>query len=84
MLAQKYARERKKKNNRNYTDSEEILFDQEKDEKVTKFIYLRQTMHIRDTKTEEIYAGVKAAWSCFGKKKKKKKKERKKERTTSK
>ena len=37
-------------------------------EKVTKFKYLGQTTHPKDTTKEEIYARIRAACSCFGKK----------------
>ena len=52
----------------NHADSEDILLDQEKNEKVTEFKYLGQTTHLKDTTKEEIYAGIRAAYSCFGKK----------------
>ena len=52
----------------NHADSEDILIDQQKIEKVTKFKYLGQTTHLKDTTKEEIYARIRAAWSCFGKK----------------
>ena len=39
---------------------------------MTEFKYLGQTTHLKDTTNEEMYARIKAAWSCFGKKKKKK------------
>ena len=52
----------------NHTDSEDILIDQQKIEKVTEFKYLGQTTHLKDTTKEEIYARIRAAWSCFGKK----------------
>ena len=55
----------------NYADSEDILIDQQKkNEKVTEFKYLGQTTHLKDTTKEEIYARIRAAWSCFGKKRK--------------
>ena len=57
----------------NHADSEDILTDQQKLGKVTEFKYLGQNKHIKDTKKEEIYATIRAAWSCFQKKKKKKK-----------
>ena len=60
----------------NHADSEDILTDQQKIEKVTEFKYLGQNTHLKDTtKTgkKERYARIRAAWSCFGKKKKKKK-----------
>ena len=53
----------------NYADSEDILIDQQKIEKVTEFKYLEQTTHLKDTTKEEIYARIRAAWSCFGKNK---------------
>ena len=53
----------------NYADSEDILTDQQKIEKVTVFKYLRQTTHLKDTTKEEIYTRIRAAWSCFGKNK---------------
>ena len=52
-----------------HADSEDILTDQQKIEKVTEFKYLGQNTHLKDTTKEEIYARIKAAWSCFGKKK---------------
>ena len=52
----------------NHADSEDILIDQQKIEKVTEFKYLGQTTHLKDTTKEEIYARIRAAWSCFGKK----------------
>ena len=36
---------------------------------MTEFKYLGQTTHLKDTTKEEIYARIRAAWSCFGKKK---------------
>ena len=51
----------------NYADSEDILIGQQKIEKVTEFKYLGQTTHLKDTTKEEIYARIRAAWSCFGK-----------------
>ena len=54
----------------NHADSEDILIDQQKMETVTKFKYLGQTTHLKDTTKEEIYARIKAAWSCFRKKNK--------------
>ena len=36
---------------------------------VTEFKYLGQTTHLKDTTKEEIYARIRAAWSCFGKNK---------------
>ena len=56
----------------NHADSKDILIDQEKVENVTEFKCLGQTTHLKDTTKEEIYAGIRAAWSCFEKKKKKK------------
>ena len=53
----------------NHADSEEILVDQQKIEKVTEFKYLGQNTHLKDTTKEEIYARIRAAWSCFGKNK---------------
>ena len=50
----------------NYADSEDILIGQQKIEKVTEFKYLGQTTHLKDTTKEEIYARIRAAWSCFG------------------
>ena len=41
---------------------------------MTEFKYLGQTTHLKDTTKEEIYARIRAAWSCFGKKKTKTKK----------
>ena len=41
-----------------------------KTKKVTEFKYLGQNTHLKDTTKEEIYARIKAAWSCFGKKRK--------------
>ena len=38
-------------------------------EKVTEFKYLGQTTHLKDTTKKEIYARIRAAWSCFGKNK---------------
>ena len=55
----------------NHGDSEDLLIDQQKIEKVTEFKYLGQTTHLKDTAKEEIYARIRAAWRCFGKKKKK-------------
>ena len=54
----------------NHVDSEDtcILTDQEKMEKVTEFKYLGQTTHLKDTTIDEIYARIRAAWSCFGNK----------------
>ena len=59
----------------NHADSEEILTDQQKMEKVTECKYFGQNTHPKDTTKEEIYARIRAAWSCFGRKKKKKPKE---------
>ena len=53
----------------NHTDSEDILIDQQKIEKVTEFKNLGQTTHLKDTTKEEICARIRAAWSCFGKNK---------------
>ena len=53
----------------NHADSKDILIDQQKIEKVTEFKYLGQTTHLKDTTKEEIYARIRAAWSCFGKNK---------------
>ena len=52
----------------NHADSEAILIDQEKVEKVTEFKYLGQTTHLKDTTKEEIYVRIREAWSCFWKK----------------
>ena len=60
---------RKTKYMTNHADSEDILIDQQKFEKVTEFEYLRQNTHLKDTTKEEIYARIRAAWSCFGKSK---------------
>ena len=51
----------------NHADSEDILIDQLKIEKVTEFKYLGQTTHLKDTTKEEIYVRIRATWSCFGK-----------------
>ena len=51
----------------NYSDSEDILTDQGKNERVTEFKYLGQTTHIKDTAKEEIYARIRADWSCLEK-----------------
>ena len=51
----------------NHADSEDILIDQQTIEKVTEFKYLGQTTHLKDTTKEEIYARIRAVWSCFGK-----------------
>ena len=53
----------------NYVDNEDILIGQQKIEKVTEFKYLGQTTHLKDTTKEEIYARIRAGWSCFGKNK---------------
>ena len=53
----------------NHADSEDTLIDQQKMEKVTEFKYLRQITHLKDTTKEEIYARMRAAWSCLGKNK---------------
>ena len=50
----------------NHADSEDLLIDQQKIEKVTEFKCLGQTTHLKDTTKEEIYARIRAAWSCFG------------------
>ena len=52
----------------NHADSEDILIDQQTIEKVTEVKYLGQTTHLKDTTKEEIYAIIRAAWSCFEKK----------------
>ena len=52
----------------NDADSEDILIGQQKIEKVTEFKYHGQTTHLKDTIKEEIYARIRAVWSCFGKK----------------
>ena len=52
----------------NHADSEDILIDQQKIEKVTEFKYLGQTTHLKDTTKEEIHARIRAEWSCFEKK----------------
>ena len=51
----------------NHVGSEDILIDQQKNEKVTEFKYLGQTTHLKDTTKEGIYARIRAAWSCFRK-----------------
>ena len=51
-----------------HADNEDILIDQQKNEKVTEFKYLGQTTHLKNTTKEEIYARIRAASSCFGKK----------------
>ena len=51
----------------NHADSEDMLADQQKIEKRTEFKYLGQNTHLKDTTKEEIYAGIRAAWSCFAK-----------------
>ena len=53
----------------NHADSEDILIDQQKIEKMREFKYLGQTTHPKDTTKEEIYARIRAVWSCFGKNK---------------
>ena len=45
----------------NHEDSEEILTDQQKIEKVTEFKYIGQNTHLKDTTKEEIYARIRAA-----------------------
>ena len=35
---------------------------------MTKVIYLGQTTHLKDATKEEVYARIRAAWSCFEKK----------------
>ena len=40
----------------NHADSEDILIDQQKIEKVTEFKYLGQTTHLKDTTKEVIIA----------------------------
>ena len=57
----------KKKYTTNHADSEDILKDQQKVEKVTEFKYLGQATHLKDTTKEEIYARIRAAWNCLGK-----------------
>ena len=52
----------------NHSASEDILIDQEKMDKVTKIKYLGHTTLLKDTTKEEVYARIRAAWSCFGKK----------------
>ena len=52
----------------NHANSEDILIDQQKIEKVTEFKYLGQTTHLKDTTKEEICARIRAVCSCFGKK----------------
>ena len=52
----------------NHTDSEDILIDEQKIEKMTDFKYVGQTTHFKDTTKEEIYARIRAVWSCFEKK----------------
>ena len=51
----------------NHAYSEEIPIDQEKVEKMTDFKYLGQGTHLKDTRKDEIYAWISAAWSCFRK-----------------
>ena len=46
----------------NHADSEDILIDQQKIEKVTEFKYLGQTIHLEDTTKEEIYARMELFW----------------------
>ena len=46
----------------------DLLIDQQKIEKVAEFQCLGQTIHLKDITKEEIYARIRAAWSCFGKK----------------
>ena len=53
----------------NQADSEDILIDRQKTEKVTEFKYLGHTTHLKDTTKEEFYARIRAAWSSFGKNK---------------
>ena len=53
----------------NHADSSDILTNQAKIEKVTGLKYLGQITHLNDTTKEDIYAKIRAAWSCFGKKK---------------
>ena len=53
----------------NHAGSEDILIDQQQIEKVTEFKHLGQNTHLRDTTKEELYARIRAAWSCFGKNK---------------
>ena len=45
----------------NHGDSEDILIDQEKIQKLTEFKYLGQRTHLKDTTKEEIYARIRAA-----------------------
>ena len=52
----------------NHADSDDKLLYQQKIENVTEFKYLGQTTHLKDTTKEEMYARIRAAWSCFGKK----------------
>ena len=49
----------------NHADSEDILIDHEKFEKVTGFKYFGQTTHLKDTTKEGIYARIRATWSCI-------------------
>ena len=44
----------------NYEDSEDILTDQEKITNVTKFKYLGQTTHFKDTARAETHARIRA------------------------
>ena len=53
----------------NHADSEDILIDQQKIEKVTEFKFLGHTTHLKDTAKEEMYTRIRAAWGCFEKKK---------------
>ena len=55
----------------NHEDSEDILTDQEKIEKVTEFFkYFGQTTHLNDTAKEDIDVWARAAWNCYGQNKK--------------
>ena len=49
-----------------FADSDDMLTDHEKMDKMTKSKYLGQTTHLTDTIKEEIYARIRAAWSCLG------------------
>ena len=51
-----------------HADTEDILIDQQKIEKVTEFKYLEQTTHLKGTTKEEIYARIRAAWIVLEKK----------------
>ena len=62
--------QRKTKYMANHADSEDILI--KKKFKVTDFKYLGQNTHLKDTAKEEIYARIRAACVCFGKKKSRK------------